>query len=57
MLMIRPLQLLAQVVREDLHVAGEHDQFDVLRSHQLQQLRLGLALVSLVTGMWWNGMP
>ena len=37
-------ELLAQVVGEDLHVAGEHDQLDVLLAHQLQQPRLGLRL-------------
>ena len=53
-----PRQLLAQVVGEHLHVAGQHDQFDVLLLDAAAAAApRPAALVSFVTGMWWKGMP
>ncbi len=37
-----------QLVRQHLHVAGEHDQFGLSVFHQLQHPRLGLGLLVLV---------
>ena len=52
------VELLAQVVGEHLHVAGQHDQVDVEFVDQLQQLLpLPRAWSRGVTGMWWKGTP
>ena len=58
MLMIRPVQRLAQVVGEDLHVAGEHHQLDMLGARPAPAAPPRPAgLVSFVTGIWWKGIP
>ena len=44
MLMTPAGQLAAQVVGEDLHVAGEHHEVDLVLGHQPQQLGLRLRL-------------
>ena len=57
MLMIRSRQRGDEVGREDLHVAGEHDQRPPCPVEQRQLARSASALVSGVTGTWWKGMP
>ena len=48
----------AGVVREDLHVAGEHDEVDLELVDEVEQPALGVGLARRpVTGMWWNAMP
>ncbi len=42
-----PGHLLAELVGENLHIAGQHDQFGAALAHEVEQLRFGLRFVFL----------
>ena len=47
----------ADLVGEDLHVAGQDDEFHLFGGDQVEELALRLAFVSFVTGMLRKGTP